>query len=72
VPAGASTVRSARTRAYATQRRRITYAQTSAMLTEWKRDPDLVFLGDVSSVPLQQALRHLQGPSQATAGIPVL
>ncbi|MCW2638213.1 MAG: transposase in snaA-snaB intergenic region, partial [Dactylosporangium sp.] len=50
----------ARTRAYATQRRNTTYAQTSAMLTEWKRDPDLAFLKDVSSVPLQQALRHLQ------------
>jgi putative transposase len=48
----------ARTRA--TQRRCITYGQTSAMLTECKRDPDLVFLGDVSSVPLQQELRHLQ------------
>ena len=51
----------ARTRAYATQRRHITYGQTSAMLTEWKRDPDLAFLSEVSSVPLQQTLRHLQG-----------
>lgn len=48
-----------RTRAYATQRRDITYTQTSAMLTEWKRDPSLAFLNDVSSVPLQQTLRHL-------------
>jgi putative transposase len=47
-------------RTYATQRRRIIYSQTSAMLTDWKRDPDLAFLGEVSSVPLQQALRHLQ------------
>jgi putative transposase len=31
------------------------------MLTAWKRDPELAFLGDVSSVPLQQSLRHLQG-----------
>ncbi|MEH0819799.1 MULTISPECIES: RNA-guided endonuclease InsQ/TnpB family protein [unclassified Micromonospora] len=50
----------ARTHAYATQRRHITYGQTSAMLTEWKRDPDLAFLSEVSSVPLQQTLRHLQ------------
>lgn len=51
----------ARTRAYTTEQRRITYVQSSAMLTEWKRDPELAFLGEVSSVPLQQALRHLQG-----------
>ncbi|GAA1820090.1 IS200/IS605 family element transposase accessory protein TnpB [Planosporangium flavigriseum] len=49
----------ARASAWSTHRRTITYGQTSAMLTEWKRDPDLAFLGDVSSVPLQQALRHL-------------
>ncbi|KWW99325.1 Transposase [Carbonactinospora thermoautotrophica] len=49
-----------RTRAWYTEQRRVTYAQTSAMLTEWKRDPELAFLHEVSSVPLQQALRHLQ------------
>ncbi|WUH99098.1 transposase [Spirillospora sp. NBC_00431] len=48
-----------RSRAYATEGRRVSYAQTSAMLTAWKRAPELVFLGEVSSVPLQQALRHL-------------
>ncbi len=37
------------------------YAETSAMLTEWKKTDDLSFLNDVSSVPLQQCLRHLQG-----------
>ncbi len=31
-----------------------------ALLTEWKRDPELAFLSEVSSVPLQQGLRHLQ------------
>ena len=31
------------------------------MLTEWKKTEDLAFLAEVSSVPLQQALRHLQG-----------
>ncbi len=30
------------------------------MLTAWKRTEELAFLGEVSSVPLQQALRHLQ------------
>ncbi|MFG3711902.1 RNA-guided endonuclease InsQ/TnpB family protein [Micromonospora sp. NPDC047730] len=48
-----------RTRAYATQRRSISYAESSAVLTEWKRTEELAFLNDVSSVPLQQALRHL-------------
>lgn len=30
------------------------------MLTEWKKTDDLSYLNDVSSVPLQQSLRHLQ------------
>ena len=34
------------------------YAQTDAALTTMKKDPDLAFLNEVSSVPLQQALRH--------------
>ena len=34
------------------------YAQTSAALTAMKKDPDLGFLCEVSSVPLQQTLRH--------------
>ncbi|MPY81343.1 MAG: IS200/IS605 family element transposase accessory protein TnpB, partial [Actinophytocola sp.] len=40
--------------------RRINYVQTSGLLTEWKQDPELAFLNAVSSVPLQQSLRHLQ------------
>ena len=36
------------------------YSQTSAMLTAWKKTEELAFLYEVSSVPLQQALRHLQ------------
>jgi putative transposase len=51
----------ARTRAWAIDRSRTTYVQSSAWLTEWKRADDLSFLNEVSSVPLQQALRHLQG-----------
>ncbi|MGN9777035.1 RNA-guided endonuclease InsQ/TnpB family protein [Micromonospora sp. H33] len=49
-----------RTRAWAVDRQRTTYVQTSAWLTEWKRIAELAFLNEVSSVPLQQALRHLQ------------
>ena len=43
-----------------TERKRTTYAQTDAALTAMKKDPDLAFLTEVSSVPLQQALRHQQ------------
>jgi putative transposase len=50
----------ARSVAWRDERRRVSYAESSAMLTAWKSDPDLAFLGDVSSVPLQQSLRHLQ------------
>jgi putative transposase len=35
-----------------------TYAQTDADLTALKKDPELAWLNEVSSVPLQQALRH--------------
>ena len=34
------------------------YAQTDAALTVMKKDPGLAFLSEVSSVPLQQVLRH--------------
>ena len=40
------------------QRMGTSYAETDAALTAMKRDPDLAFLSEVSSVPLQQALRH--------------
>lgn len=49
----------ARTQAWARQER-VDYNQTSAMLTAWKKTEELAFLNDVSSVPLQQTLRHLQ------------
>ena len=51
----------ARTEAWYQRAERVSYVQSSAMLTEWKRSDDLAYLGEVSSVPLQQALRHLQG-----------
>ena len=34
------------------------YAETDAALLIMKKDPDLAFLTEVSSVPLQQAIRH--------------
>jgi putative transposase len=49
-----------RTTAWYRQQRRVSYAQTSAMLTKWKHDPETAWLSEVSSVPLQQTLRHLQ------------
>lgn len=36
------------------------FAEQSRRLTGWKKLPELAFLNEVSSVPLQQALRHLQ------------
>ncbi|MCX4693863.1 RNA-guided endonuclease TnpB family protein [Streptomyces sp. NBC_01408] len=50
----------ARTEAWSTRQERVGYAQTSAMLTAWKKTEELAYLGDVSCVPLQQTLRHLQ------------
>jgi putative transposase len=50
-----------RTAAWHAERRRLTYSQTSAMLTSWKRTEELAFLNEVAAVPLQQSLRHLQG-----------
>ncbi|MGC5022055.1 RNA-guided endonuclease InsQ/TnpB family protein [Micromonospora sp. DT47] len=49
-----------RTRVYATERRSMTYVESSAVLAGWKREPELAFLNEVSSVPLQQTLRHQQ------------
>src|SRR5215469_11236282 len=42
------------------EQRRFGYAETSALLTAWKRTEELAFLNEVSCVPLQQGLRHLQ------------
>jgi putative transposase len=50
----------ARTEAWDQRQERMSYEQSSLMLTQWKREEDLCFLGEVSSVPLQQGLRHLQ------------
>jgi putative transposase len=50
----------ARTEAWEKRQERVDYGQTSALLTRWKQQEDLQFLGEVSCVPLQQTLRHLQ------------
>jgi putative transposase len=50
----------ARTEAWTLRQERINYNATSAMLTAWKKTNELAYLNDVSSVPLQQTLRHLQ------------
>jgi putative transposase len=48
-----------RTDAYYQRQERISYAETSAALTTLKRQPATAWLNEVSSVPPQQALRHL-------------
>ncbi len=48
-----------RTDAYYGRQERVSYADTSAALTVLKREPGMVWLTEVSSVPTQQALRHL-------------
>ncbi len=50
----------ARTEAWYKRQERVGYIETSAMLTQWKKQEDLQFLNEVSCVPLQQGLRHLQ------------
>ncbi|MDP8963701.1 MAG: transposase, partial [Cyanobacteriota bacterium] len=49
-----------RTEGWYERQERIDYKQTSALLTDWKKQEDLEFLNVVSSVPLQQGLRNLQ------------
>lgn len=51
---------SKRTQAWYERQERIGYHESSAMLTQWKKEEDLSFLNEVSCVPLQQGLRHLQ------------
>ncbi len=49
-----------RTEGWYEKQQRIGYTQTSSLLTEWKKQEHLDFLNEVSCVPLQQCLRHLQ------------
>lgn len=50
----------ARTDAFFKEGVRIGYHESSAMLTALKRSPDHAWLNEISCVPPQQALRHLQ------------
>ncbi|QSE93977.1 transposase [Rhodococcus pseudokoreensis] len=50
-----------RTRAWSQEQRRITYSDTSTMLTGWKRDAETAWLAEPSKGPLQESLRQLQG-----------
>jgi putative transposase len=47
------------------ERKGTSYAETDRALTVMKKDPDLAFLNEVSSVPLQQVLRHQHKAFQA-------
>nr|WP_245560292.1 transposase [Actinopolyspora halophila] len=47
-----------RHRAYRVEGRKISYKETDAQLAVWKRTDELAFLSEVSSVPLQQTVRH--------------
>jgi putative transposase len=49
-----------RSAAWTLGQRRVTFAETCRMLTEWKADPETVWLYEVSNVALQQGLQHLQ------------
>jgi putative transposase len=49
-----------RTDAWFQRQERVGYHETSAALTALKKQPEMVWLNEVSSVPLQQSLRHLQ------------
>ncbi|QSE91456.1 transposase [Rhodococcus pseudokoreensis] len=50
-----------RTRAWSQEQRRVTYSDTSTMLTGWKRDAETAWLAEPSKGPLQESLRQLQG-----------
>ena len=49
-----------RTQAWYERQERVGYPETSTMLTQWKKQEELDFLNEVSCVPMQQGLRHLQ------------
>jgi len=50
----------ARQTAWTHEKKSLGYKAQSRALTEWKKQSDLAFLNEVSSVPLQQTLRHVQ------------
>lgn len=48
-----------RTNSYYQEQKSLSYTDTSNALTKLKKDPEKSWLKQVSSVPLQQGLRHL-------------
>ena len=44
----------------ATSEKKLTYAQLCQTLTTWKKQPELLWLNDAPSQPLQQALKNLE------------
>lgn len=54
-----------RTRRYKDEGAPTSYVEAARWLTQWKQDPELSFLCEVSNVPLQQALRHQQNAFSA-------
>jgi len=53
-----NTILATRQERYATKCQGTSYGQASVALTAMKKDPQRAWLNEVSSVPLQQALRH--------------
>jgi putative transposase len=49
-----------RTDAWYKEQKRVGYHDTSSLLTELKKQPETIWLNEVSSVPVQQSLMHLQ------------
>jgi putative transposase len=49
-----------RTEAYNERKEKIGYLQANARLTALKKEPEYIWLNEVSCVPLQQSLRHQQ------------
>ena len=49
-----------RIEAWKEREERVNYDETSARLTQWKKLEEFNFLNEVSCVPLQQGLKHLQ------------
>jgi putative transposase len=58
----------ARQKRYTAERRATSYLETDAALSAWKKTDELSFLSEVSSVPLQQALRHQHNAFQSFFG----
>src|SRR5579864_8370737 len=49
-----------KTDAFYDEQQRLSYKDTSLALTQLKKQPEYSWLSEVSSVPLQQSLRHLE------------